>query len=199
MTLAGSILTLTPAQPMPPVRVTVRATDPDGLTRALTFTVTVTAGDRDYDADNDNLIDVATLAQLDAVRYDLDGNGWVDGSTWRPYYEAFDEGTYAMGCPDGVRRLRADSPTWTSTPTAAAGPDAGDDYWNGGLGWDSIGSDADSVRRGPGRQRADHRQPVHRHTGGGRQRGERGAVRRDRADQRHPRRRADGSRNPGGR
>ena len=29
----------------------------------------------DYDDDNDNLIDIRTLAQLNAVRYDLDGNG----------------------------------------------------------------------------------------------------------------------------
>ena len=29
----------------------------------------------DYDADNDGLIDITTLAQLDAIRHDLDGNG----------------------------------------------------------------------------------------------------------------------------
>ena len=137
-TLAGSTLTLTPAGPIRAVRVTVRATDPDGLTRAVAFTVTVTAGDRDYDADNDNLIDVATLAQLDAVRYDLDGNGWVDGATWRPYYEAFDEGTYGMGCPDGCAgyELTADLDFDTN---GSGDADSGDDYWNDGDGWDPIG------------------------------------------------------------
>ena len=29
----------------------------------------------DYDGDNDGLIDVRNLAQLDAIRHDLDGNG----------------------------------------------------------------------------------------------------------------------------
>ena len=32
----------------------------------------------DYDTDNDGLIEVCTLSQLDAIRYDLDGNGRVD-------------------------------------------------------------------------------------------------------------------------
>lgn len=37
----------------------------------------------DHDGDNDGLIGVTTLAQLNAIRYDLDGNGTVtdDAST----------------------------------------------------------------------------------------------------------------------
>ena len=139
VTLAGSMLTLAPTGPSPPVVVTVRATDPDGLTRTQTFTVTVTAGNQDYDVDNDNLIDVSTLAQLDAIRYDLNGDGWVDGATWQPYYAAFDQGAAGMGCPDGCvgYELAADLDFDTND---SSGPDDGDDYWNGGTGWEPIGS-----------------------------------------------------------
>ena len=141
VTLAGSVLTLAPAGPSTPVVVTLRATDPDGLTGALTFTVTVTAGDRDYDTDDDNLIDIANLAQLDAARYDLNGDGSVDGATWRPYYEAFEDGATGMGCPDGCAgyELTADLDFDTDGSGAA---DAGDDYWNAGAGWEPIGDRA---------------------------------------------------------
>ena len=40
----------------------------------------------DYDADNDNLIDITTLAQLNAIRHDLNGNG---DSTHADYASAF--------------------------------------------------------------------------------------------------------------
>ena len=35
------------------------------------------SGTVDYDTDGDNLIEVSSLAQLNAIRYDLDGNGAV--------------------------------------------------------------------------------------------------------------------------
>ena len=102
----GSMVTLTPGSPGR-AQVTLYATDPGGLTTARGFTVTVTAGTRDYDADNDGLIDVRTLAQLDALRYDLNGDGLVDGATWMPYYAAFTMGALGMGCPRRVHGLRA--------------------------------------------------------------------------------------------
>ncbi len=46
-----------------------------GLKTTRSFSATVNSGDRDYDVDNDRLIEVANLAQLDAMRYDLDGDG----------------------------------------------------------------------------------------------------------------------------
>ena len=52
----------------------------------------------DYDADGDNLIEIKTRAQLDAVRYDLDGNGT---STDSQYVAAFRNATTTpgnMGC-----------------------------------------------------------------------------------------------------
>ena len=157
VTLAGSMLTLAPAGPSPTVMVTVRATDPSRLTAAQTFSVTVTAGDQDYDVDNDNLIDVSTLAQLDVIRYDLNGDGWVDGATWQPYYAAFVEGTAGMGCPDGCvgYELAADLDFFdtnedgqldTNDDTNGDGQvDAEDNaaYWNGGAGWEPIGEHLD--------------------------------------------------------
>ena len=57
----------------------------------------------DYDSDNDGLIDIKTLAQLNAVRYDLDGNG---DSTHADYIAAFPNrnttATGRMGCPSGT-------------------------------------------------------------------------------------------------
>ena len=54
----------------------------------------------DYDGDNDGLIDITTLAQLDAIRYDLDGNGRsVTGADALPYSQAFPGLTAMMGCP----------------------------------------------------------------------------------------------------
>ena len=56
----------------------------------------------DYDDDNDNLIDIRSLAQLDAVRYDLDGQGDQDAATnadWAKYQAAFPNDLAGMGCP----------------------------------------------------------------------------------------------------
>ena len=136
----GAQVTLTPGSPGRAV-VTLRATDADGLSAVEAFTVTVAAGNRDYDSDDDGLIDVGTLAQLDAVRYDLDGDGLVDGATWGPYYAAFPLGALEMGCPgDGCTgyELPADLDFDTNGSGSA---DAGDAYWNAGAGWAPIGDE----------------------------------------------------------
>ena len=54
----------------------------------------------DYDTDDDNLIDISNLEQLDAVRYDLDGNGMVSVSDMIDYITAFPTPAEQMGCPD---------------------------------------------------------------------------------------------------
>ena len=54
------------------------------LTVALLFTVTAgldgasAQSPVDYDADDDGLIEIEWLGQLDAVRWDLDGDGFAD-------------------------------------------------------------------------------------------------------------------------
>ena len=71
------------------------------------FDVTVRVADdeetgTDYDTDDDGLIEIATLAHLNAVRWDLDGDGAVDSATNATSYgEAFPNAAADMGCPDG--------------------------------------------------------------------------------------------------
>ena len=136
--LTGTEFTLTPLGPGR-MAVTVVAADPEGLSAVLTVEVTVTVGNRDYDADDDGLIDVGTLAQLDAVRYDLDGDGSVDLlANESRYYAAFVEGSWDMGCPAGCigYELTADLDFDTD---GDGDVDAGDDYWNAGAGWTPVG------------------------------------------------------------
>ena len=142
ITRSGSVVTLTPGSPGRAV-VTLRASDPHGLSAVETFSVTVTAGNRDYDADNDGLIDVANLAQLDAVRYDLNGDGLVDGATWMPYYDAFPMGALGMGCPsDGCTGYELTANLDFDT-NSSGDADVGDTYWNAGAGWAPIGEAGD--------------------------------------------------------
>ena len=139
VTLSGTEVTLTPGSPGWSA-VWARVTDPGGLGALQTFTVTVTAGTTDYDTDNDRLIEVSTLAQLDAIRYDLNGNGLVDGATWEPYYAAFSMGALEMGCPDRCigYELAANLDFDTDGSGIADSPDT---YWNSGAGWAPIGSE----------------------------------------------------------
>ena len=139
--LTGTAFTLTPLAPGRYV-VTVVATDPEGLSAVLTFEVTVTVGDRDYDADDDGLIEVGNLAQLHAMRFDLDGDGLVDEpANWSQYHDhaAFVEGSWDMGCPAGCSgyELTADLDFDTDGDGDIG---AGDDYWNNGRGWRPVGA-----------------------------------------------------------
>ena len=44
--------------------------------------------DQDYDADDDGLIEVSSLSQLNAIRWDLDGDGLVDDGSHSDDYAA---------------------------------------------------------------------------------------------------------------
>ena len=97
-----------------------------------------------YDTDHDGLIEITTLAQLDAVRHDLDGDGTPSGVIGGPavYRAAFplafpDEQARRLGCHGACigYELLADLDFDTNE---SGGPDAGDTYWNGGAGWDPI-------------------------------------------------------------
>ena len=52
----------------------------------------------DYDMDDDNLIAVTTLPQLNAIRYDLNGDGAVANSDTMNYNAAFPNAMSSMGC-----------------------------------------------------------------------------------------------------
>ena len=95
----------------------------------------------DYDADNDGLIEVSNLAQLDAIRYDVDdrGHGRADGrADDNRYAAAFPDAAANMGCPTAGctgYELVADLDFDTNGNGQA---DAGDAYWNDGKGWQPI-------------------------------------------------------------
>ncbi len=95
---------------------------------------------KDYDGNNNNLIDITTLAQLDAMRYDLDGDGAVaKGNASGEYAAAFPGLAVGMGCPDGCAgyELRAN----LDFDTGTAGDRTDDEFYNGGAGWTPIGTD----------------------------------------------------------
>ena len=97
----------------------------------------------DYDADNDGLIEITNLAQLDAIRYDIDGNGQADFPTSR-YPAAFPDARSDMGCPSSGcagYELAADLNFDTNRNGRI---DSGDAYWNDGKGWSPIGSNNDN-------------------------------------------------------
>ncbi len=97
----------------------------------------------DHDGDDDGLIGVTTLAQLNAIRYDLDGNGTVtdDASTTSineasEYAAAFTGANIGMGCPaenclgyELLNDLNFDENGDREITSADAA------YWNGGTGW----------------------------------------------------------------
>ena len=102
----------------------------------------------DFDTDEDGLIDISTLAQLNAVRWDLDGDGAVSADNAANYSGAsgaFASASTGMGCPTGgctgyelTRDLDFDTDGDGSTHTSGTG-DSGDTYYNSGSGWDPIG------------------------------------------------------------
>ena len=93
----------------------------------------------DYDADDDGLIEVANLAQLDAMRYDPRGRGSPSDEDLVSYFGAFPNAVAGMGCPEeGCTgyELAVDLDFDTNGNGRA---DTGDTYWNGGAGWLPIG------------------------------------------------------------
>ena len=81
--------------------ITVTATDETGSNKSRTqrFTVTVLpTTTTDYDADDDGLIEISNLAQLDAVRHDLDGDGVPTTTGAVSYARAFANGSAQLAC-----------------------------------------------------------------------------------------------------
>ena len=77
--------------------------------------------DVDYDVDDDGLIEIATLAQLDAVRHDLDGDGVPAGAA--AHAAAAGTAAAAGAAATGVATPGAAAPG-TTAPGAAAGSGA---------------------------------------------------------------------------
>ena len=135
---AGSEVTVTPGV-AGRATVTVTATDAGGSNTSATQRFTVKVGN-DYDSDGDGLIEIRSLAQLDAVHYDLNGNGIPDNSDDSAAYTAiFPSALDRMGCGfEGCSgyELEADLDFDTN---GSGDADAGDTYWNDGDGWLPLG------------------------------------------------------------
>ena len=84
----------------------------------------------DYDSDDDGYIDVDSLVKLNAIRYDLNGNGargTVSVSDWANYTTAFPNAASGMGCSSTgcvgyelITSLNFDSDSNTLTRVAVA-------------------------------------------------------------------------------
>ena len=110
----------------------------------------------DYDRDNDNLIDITTLLQLNAIRYDLDGDGRNTGDDAVNYFAAFSGITQGMGCPatcQGYELMNdLDFDYDESGSTHTAGVIDSDDavaataaYFDSATGWTPIGGHTSSA------------------------------------------------------
>ena len=133
-----SVVTITPVAAGRTI-ITVTATDVSGSGMVASQRFRVTVGN-DYDTDGDGLIGVSNLAQLDAMRHDLDGNGYA--GTEAAYAAAFPSPLDRLGCGgNGCSgyELLADLDFDTDGDGAV---DSDDDYWNDGDGWVPIGWDS---------------------------------------------------------
>ncbi|MCY4014660.1 MAG: fibronectin type III domain-containing protein [Gammaproteobacteria bacterium] len=113
----------------------------DGVADA---TVTVNVSDDEttnYDGDGDGLIEIHTLAQLNAVRWDLDGDGTASAGNEADYAAAFVNPANDAVCPAGATcagyELAADLDFDENGDGAITSADAA--HWNGGEGWAPIG------------------------------------------------------------
>ena len=97
----------------------------------------------DYDADDDGLIEVSLLAQLDAIRHDLDGDG---SSTHPDYAAAFTNALAGMGCPSTGCTGYELTANLDFDTNGSGQPDEGDAYWNGNWGWTPIGDPDEAFR-----------------------------------------------------
>ena len=94
----------------------------------------------DYDADNDGLIEISTLEQLNAIRWDLNGSGASDrASDAGNYSSAFPSAVAGMGCPSSgcrgyelTRSLDFDDATSYASRSVNTS-------WTQGEGWLPIG------------------------------------------------------------
>ena len=107
-----------------------------------------------YDTDSDGLLEVSTLAQLHAMRWDINGDGAIDSSATTAdttaYNAAFPNGNLSAskGCPSsGCTGYELLNNLDFDENNDGAITQADTTYWNSGQGWMPIGSDASPALR----------------------------------------------------
>ena len=96
-----------------------------------------------YDTDANGLIEIETWAQLDAVRYDLDGDGIPVDTGALAYAGAFPEAGARLTCGTSSGCGGYELTAALDFDTNGDGRvDAADEYWNAGAGWQPIGTSA---------------------------------------------------------
>ena len=97
-----------------------------------------------YDADHDGLIEITTLAQLDAMRHDLDGDGIPVDTGTPTYATAFPAAGARLTCGVDSGCAGYELTVDLDFDTDEDGQvDADDTYWNNGAGWVPIGNSTD--------------------------------------------------------
>ena len=93
----------------------------------------------DYDLDGDNYIEVSTHAQLNAIRYDLSGDGNPESgrTAWRT---AFPSAAADVGCAATCTGYELTGNIDLDT-NGDGNHTSADAYYNAGAGWESIGTD----------------------------------------------------------
>ena len=92
------------------------------------------ASAKDRDLDDDGLIEIHNLTQLNAVRWDLNGDGVVEEPDHADEFSS-------RGCPPTGSCIGYELTTDLDLDTNSSGmADAGDIYWNDGAGWEPIGN-----------------------------------------------------------
>ena len=122
--------------------VRVIATDPKAPTadgtpsdEVMALTGGAATGNTDYDQDDNNLTEIRTLAQLDAIRYDLNGDGTPTVSQQHAYNSAFIGRRPGMGCPATCIGYEL----MNDLDFDENGNGERDDSYNQGAGWNPIG------------------------------------------------------------
>ena len=92
------------------------------------------------DRDGDGLIEVDNLTQLDAIRWDLDGDGMSDNADYAAAFSDAGTGTLCSVASCAGYELTANLDFDTNGNGEA---DEGDVYWNSGSGWIPIGESSD--------------------------------------------------------
>ena len=144
---------------------TVTASDGSGNTKDIPVTIQVIDDAIDYDTDDDGLIEIDTLTELHAIRWDLSGNGLPAPAHAALYLATFPNPVIYMGCPtDDTTDANGDGNyvdrTDDADPNDCTGyeltadldfdengdkaiTDADSAWWNGGSGWEPIGGGDD--------------------------------------------------------